>query len=105
LELEMAIHEPIIIDADVVRVQDDATHAKAKANAGAGAHANAQSTSSAPRKPLSKLKRVLIVLFAVIYVLSPLDLLPEMFLGPIGLLDDLGVLAWAARELFFRNDA
>jgi uncharacterized membrane protein YkvA (DUF1232 family) len=48
---------------------------------------------------------VLIVLFTVIYVLSPLDLLPEALLGPVGLLDDLGVLAWAARQLFFRDRA
>jgi uncharacterized membrane protein YkvA (DUF1232 family) len=99
----MAIREPIIIDADVTRVQDDPSHAKA--NTGAGTNANAQSSSSAPRKPLSKLKRVLIVLFTVIYVLSPLDLLPEALLGPVGLLDDLGVLAWAARQLFFRDRA
>jgi Protein of unknown function (DUF1232) len=99
----MAIREPIIIDADVTRVQDDPSHANA--NAGAGTNANAQSSSSAPHKPLSKLKRVLIVLFTVIYVLSPLDLLPEALLGPVGLLDDLGVLAWAARQLFFRDRA
>jgi len=38
----------------------------------------------------------------VIYTISPIDLIPELFLGPLGLIDDLGVwallLSLAARE-------
>ena len=38
----------------------------------------------------------------VIYTISPLDFIPELFLGPLGLVDDLGVwavfLSLAARE-------
>ncbi len=38
----------------------------------------------------------------VIYTISPLDFLPEWFLGPLGLVDDLGLwavfLALAGRE-------
>lgn len=29
------------------------------------------------------------------YVLSPIDLVPEILLGPIGLVDDVVVLIWA----------
>lgn len=32
--------------------------------------------------------RVKIILFMVIYTLSPFDLLPEVILGPLGLADD-----------------
>jgi len=31
---------------------------------------------------------------AVIYILSPFDLLPEAILGPIGLIDDAGALGY-----------
>lgn len=38
----------------------------------------------------------------VVYTLSPVDLIPELFLGPLGLADDLGMwgifLVLAARE-------
>jgi uncharacterized membrane protein YkvA (DUF1232 family) len=101
----MAIREPIIIDADVTRVQDDGAQSNAHANAQAKSSAGNASQSAKPAKSMSKMKRVLIVLFTLVYVLSPLDILPEFLMGPVGLLDDLGVLAWAARQLFFRRDA
>ncbi len=106
----MAIREPIIIDADVTRVQDGGAQSNANSHA-SHSHAQAKfstgstSHSTKPAKSMSKMKRALIVLFTLIYVLSPLDILPEFLLGPVGLLDDLGVLAWAARQLFFRRDA
>ncbi len=31
-------------------------------------------------------------ILAVLYVISPIDLVPEMFFGPIGLIDDFAVL-------------
>jgi len=38
---------------------------------------------------------VLIGIAAIIYGVSPLDLVPEAILGPLGLLDDAGVLVGA----------
>lgn len=37
-----------------------------------------------------------ILMSMLLYIISPVDLLPEMFLGPIGLIDDLavGIGAW-----------
>ena len=54
-------------------------------------------------KSQAKWKRVIIVLLAFIYVVSPLDLIPD-FIPVIGWLDDLGVLAWAAKQVFFNKD-
>ena len=42
-------------------------------------------------------KRQIIILGIVlccIYIISPVDLLPEMFFGPLGFLDDAAVLAF-----------
>ena len=41
----------------------------------------------------------LIALAGLAYILSPIDLLPEIFLGPIGLIDDLLVVATALSRL------
>jgi len=38
---------------------------------------------------------VLIGIAALVYGISPLDLAPEAFLGPLGLLDDAGVMVGA----------
>ena len=46
---------------------------------------------------------VIIALLAVLYIVSPLDLIPD-WIPVIGWLDDLGVLAWAARQVFFKRD-
>ena len=43
-----------------------------------------------------------IALLGVGYVLSPLDVLPEIFLGPIGLLDDLLVLGTVLSRMMNR---
>ena len=56
-----------------------------------------------PPKSQAKWKRVIIALLAMIYVISPLDLIPD-FIPVIGWLDDLGVLVWAARQVFFNKD-
>ena len=34
------------------------------------------------------------IVICVIYILSPLDLIPEIPLGPLGLIDDAGILAF-----------
>ena len=56
-----------------------------------------------PLKSQAKWKRVVIAMLALIYILSPLDLIPDV-IPIIGWLDDLGVLAWAARQAFFKKD-
>jgi uncharacterized membrane protein YkvA (DUF1232 family) len=38
---------------------------------------------------------ILVGIAAIVYGISPLDLAPEAILGPLGLLDDLGVFAGA----------
>ncbi len=50
-----------------------------------------------PRVPLGA---KVIAGLGVAYVLSPIDLLPEFLLGPIGLIDDLLVVATALSRLF-----
>lgn len=47
-------------------------------------------------KDYSKAKLVLIVA-AVIYVVSPLDFIPDFLLG--GLIDDVSIVAWVLREI------
>lgn len=60
-------------------------------------------TSQQPLKSQAKWKRVVIALLAFIYIISPLDLIPDV-IPVIGWLDDLGVLAWAARHALFKKD-
>lgn len=43
----------------------------------------------------------LIPLMAILYVLSPIDLIPELAFGPLGVFDDLGVLL-LGMEAFIR---
>lgn len=40
----------------------------------------------------------------IVYVLSPIDLIPEAFLGPFGLADDAGVIAFAVGYLVAAAD-
>ncbi|MGH3735969.1 MAG: YkvA family protein [Micromonosporaceae bacterium] len=40
--------------------------------------------------------RLGLIAAAVLYVISPVDFVPELLLGPIGLLDDGVVIAWIA---------
>ena len=39
------------------------------------------------------MKKVLLAVACGIYVLSPIDLMPEALLGPFGFIDDIGALA------------
>lgn len=39
--------------------------------------------------------KCLITMLLIFYIISPLDFLPEMFLGPFGLIDDVGALLLA----------
>lgn len=49
-----------------------------------------------PRVPLGS---KLVALFGLGYVLSPIDLLPELLLGPIGLVDDILVVSAALSRM------
>ena len=40
------------------------------------------------------------ILILILYVLSPIDLLPEAYLGPVGLIDDGGALLALLGTLF-----
>jgi uncharacterized membrane protein YkvA (DUF1232 family) len=44
--------------------------------------------------------RLALMLLAVLYVLSPVDLLPEGFLPLVGLADDAAVAAWIVAAIF-----
>ncbi len=44
--------------------------------------------------------RLLVMVLAVVYIVSPIDLLPEAFLTFPGLLDDAGIAAWLIAALF-----
>ena len=48
--------------------------------------------------------RLALVVAAVAYVASPVDLLPEALVGVVGLADDAVVLAWLARTLAHDTD-
>ena len=64
--------------------------------------ATAISASPQPLKSKAPWKRAIITLLALLYIISPLDLIPDV-IPMIGWLDDLGVLAWAARQVFFNK--
>jgi uncharacterized membrane protein YkvA (DUF1232 family) len=52
----------------------------------------------------STLRRLSLVAAAVVYVASPVDLIPEAVLPVLGAADDAVVLAWAIRALFDETD-
>ncbi|HZK44122.1 MAG TPA: DUF1232 domain-containing protein [Syntrophomonadaceae bacterium] len=41
---------------------------------------------------------------AIVYFISPIDLLPEAFLGPIGYVDDIVVAAWVLNNMLNHLD-
>jgi len=43
--------------------------------------------------------------FAITYFFSPIDLLPEAFLGPIGYLDDIAVAAYILNDYVNNNES
>lgn len=57
-----------------------------------------------PLKSTAKWKRAIIALLAFLYIVLPLDLIPDV-IPVVGWLDDLGVLAWAARQVLFNKHA
>jgi LPXTG-motif cell wall-anchored protein len=40
--------------------------------------------------------KIAAMIIAVVYILSPIDFIPEIILGPLGIVDDMGALSWLA---------
>jgi uncharacterized membrane protein YkvA (DUF1232 family) len=47
-----------------------------------------------------KLAAVLVALGALAYGLSPIDIIPELLTGPLGLVDDLGIVVGAGLAIY-----
>ncbi|SHK28501.1 Protein of unknown function [Pseudonocardia thermophila] len=65
----------------------------------AGAVPRMAGTALSGRYRLLTRGRLLVFVLAVAYLLSPVDLLPELALGPFGLIDDGAVAMWLAGAL------
>jgi uncharacterized membrane protein YkvA (DUF1232 family) len=48
--------------------------------------------------------RLALLVLAVAYIVSPVDLVPELVLGPIGLIDDGAVALWLAGVLLVESE-
>jgi uncharacterized membrane protein YkvA (DUF1232 family) len=48
--------------------------------------------------------RLVGMLLAGIYIVSPIDLIPELFFGPFGLIDDAAVAAWLAGAILAETE-
>jgi hypothetical protein len=57
-----------------------------------------------PREGYDGLGRLGLMVTAFAYLLWPLDLVPEILLGPIGLIDDTIVVAWLAGAMLAETD-
>jgi len=44
------------------------------------------------------------LVFAIAYFISPIDLMPEMFFGPIGYMDDLALAAYILNDFINNNE-
>ena len=49
-----------------------------------------------------KWSNILLTFLTILYILSPLDFIPEVVFGPIGLIDDLGILLFGLK--FFNKE-
>lgn len=89
----MSTREPLTIDAVPERMSREDAQPRAQASASAASEA---------KKPRATWKRAVLGVLALLYILSPLDLVPD-WIPFVGWLDDIGVLAWAARQVFFKK--
>ncbi len=48
------------------------------------------------------IKTNFILILSIIYVLSPIDIIPEALLGPIGIIDDAGVVLLMGGQLIWK---
>lgn len=46
--------------------------------------------------------QIILIILAILYIISPIDILPEWLLGPLGLADDAAVLAYLLKTLYDR---
>lgn len=53
------------------------------------------------RTKLKDIKRTLTIILCLIYIISPIDLIPEIFLGPLGFVDDGAVFIKLITALLF----
>lgn len=97
--MNASAREPQIIDAVPERISREDLGEQATANT---RRANAENPAP-PVKKRATWKRAVIGVLALLYVLSPLDILPD-WIPLVGWLDDIGVLAWAARQVFFKKN-
>jgi uncharacterized membrane protein YkvA (DUF1232 family) len=45
------------------------------------------------------MKKIIILVLAIIYFVSPIDVIPEAIFGPIGYVDDFGLLLFVLKLL------
>jgi uncharacterized membrane protein YkvA (DUF1232 family) len=57
------------------------------------------------RYPYLAKGRLALAVLAVLYVLSPIDVIPELFVPILGLGDDAVVMAWLAGTVLSETDA
>lgn len=48
--------------------------------------------------------RLALFVLAIAYLISPVDLVPELFLGPLGLVDDGAIAMWLAGTLLSESE-
>jgi uncharacterized membrane protein YkvA (DUF1232 family) len=89
--------EPLIIDATPERVSREEARSNTRTET---KFEGAAAGATTPPRKRATWKRAVIGVLALLYVLSPLDIIPDVF-PIVGWLDDIGVLAWAARQVFF----
>lgn len=61
-------------------------------------------TTLSGRYRLLTRSRLALLVLAVAYIVSPVDLVPELVLGPIGLIDDGAVALWLAGVLITESE-
>ncbi len=61
-------------------------------------------TTLSGRYRLLTRSRLALLVLAVAYILSPVDLVPELILGPIGLIDDAAIALWLAGVLLTESE-
>lgn len=53
-------------------------------------------------KQKNSMKSTIAILLAILYIISPIDIIPEFLFGPVGLIDDAAVLAYLMKLLYDR---
>ena len=65
--------------------------------------AEAEEKDSDPGGKAGKKKRdwgfIALVIFTIVYIISPIDLIPEGFLGPLGFADDAALIAYLIKRI------